>query len=105
MRLPIPRQRLTPRQARRLACESCSRERDATDEEIASCVEAVGCQCGAAMSWKFAEGTRCPGCGRVGFWIVPAEYGDACSRVCHLQVRFRNELEGSRPVEAGGLTA
>lgn len=92
---PILVERLSPKQAAALGCASCGAERQATERECLEFYIPPGCtSCGmeAVMDWKYMEGEKCKGCGKLGFWSNNGPLKGVCSRKCQLQAEYAEEL-------------
>lgn len=87
---PIPVERLDGSKPGQLICPECRFERQATRDEIALNEPEfhTSCDyCHTGLMFKYAEGDKCPGCGRLGWWDSPYD-DNACSRACHFQAEY-----------------
>ena len=91
---PILVERLDPDLAAIIGCNTCGKEDEilSPEEGLPADGEFKCGYCGGIAVFKYEEAEKCPNCGTLGF------YGDfpypehSCSRVCHLQYEYAQQL-------------
>lgn len=88
--LPILVRRLKPAQALLIACEVCGCEATISEDDLKAGEFYWCAQCGGHATYKYAEGSVCPNCDRLG-WDT-TDGGGCCSRRCALQLEHAQRL-------------